>query len=108
MTVRARCGRSTTTPSLASAAGAGLSSMADRYLCRDCSKPVTATTRGRYRTHADGNGDPCVEGSGREIPEDLIMAGPESGSPEVPKEGIDFGTCPQCDRKDRKSTRQNS
>src|SRR3546814_10175318 len=81
------------------AAGAGLSSMADRYLCRDCSKPVTATTRGRYRTHTDGNGDPCAEGSGREIPEDLIMAGPVSGSPEVPKEGADLQTCTQCDRK---------
>lgn len=68
--------------------------MADRYLCRACSKPVTATKNHRYRSHADGNGDPCGMSS-EPIPEGLE---PESEDPGVPKEGADFAKCPECTR----------
>lgn len=69
--------------------------MADRYLCRACSKPVTATKNHRYRTHSDGNGAPCANSS-EPIPEGIP---PESEDPGVPKEGADFGQCPHCSRK---------
>ncbi len=74
--------------------------MADRYLCTDCSKVVTATANNRYRTHSDGAGDRCVNAS-EPIPQHLLDAGPETDRKEdgVPKEGVDFATCPRCDRK---------
>lgn len=70
--------------------------MADKFLCRACSKEVTATKNRRYRSHTDGSGEPC-EMSSAEIPDDLEPTGP--GAPDVPKEGEDYATCPQCRRK---------
>ena len=74
--------------------------MADSYLCRSCSKVMTATKNSRYRSHTDGNGEPCVMSS-EAIPEDLLAQGPLDGKApkEVPAEGQDFGTCPHCQRK---------
>jgi hypothetical protein len=69
--------------------------VADKYLCRVCSKPVTATRNHRYRSHTDGSGETC-EMSSEPIPEGTPV---ESVDPGVPKEGADFGTCPHCDRK---------
>lgn len=72
--------------------------MALKYDCVACRKQVTATKNGRYRSHSDGNGDPC-EMSSDTIPEH-ILAQPvgEDDRPEVPREGIDFAKCPSCDR----------
>ncbi|HKZ21191.1 MAG TPA: PD-(D/E)XK nuclease family protein [Acidimicrobiia bacterium] len=69
--------------------------MAEKFLCRACSKEVTATKNRRYRSHTTGDGSPC-EMSSVEIPEDLE---PTTGEdPGVPKEGEDFAQCPTCGR----------
>lgn len=72
--------------------------MALKYDCVACRKQVTATKNQRYRSHSDGNGDPC-EMSSDTIPEH-ILARPvgEDDRPEVPREGIDFAKCPTCGR----------
>lgn len=73
--------------------------MADSYLCRDCSKIVTATKNDRYRTHHRGDGERC-EASSVEIPPDLLEQGPvdPKDAPAVPVKGQDFETCHQCGR----------
>lgn len=68
--------------------------MADKYLCRACSKPVAATKNHRYRSHTGGDGGSCANSS-EPIPEGLE---PESEDPGVPKEGADFAQCPHCTR----------
>ena len=72
--------------------------MADRYLCRVCLKTITATKNDRYRSHTGGDGEPCPSSSCG-IPEDLLEGGPAGGPDDVPREGQDFATCPQCARK---------
>lgn len=67
--------------------------MADGYLCRACSKVITATKNHRYRSHTDGNGEPC-EASSTEIPDDLAPSKPG----EVPEAGKDYATCRDCGR----------
>ena len=72
--------------------------MADKYPCW-CKKDVTATKSNRYRTHSDGNGEPC-EFSSTDIPEHVLAAGPvDDKQAGIPVAGVDFQTCPQCDRK---------
>lgn len=71
--------------------------MPEKYFCRSCSKQVTATKNRRYRSHSDGEGEPCENGS-VEIPEDLLAV-EKGAAPEVPVEGEDFRTCPDCRRK---------
>lgn len=73
--------------------------MALKYDCVACKKQVTGTKNDRYRSHADGSGDPC-EMSSAEIPEHLL-AQPvgKNDDPSVPREGVDYAVCPQCDRK---------
>jgi hypothetical protein len=70
-----------------------------KYDCLACHKQVTATKNNRYRTHTDGTGDRC-ENSSTEIPEHLL-AQPvgKDDAPDVPREGVDYAVCPQCDRK---------
>lgn len=70
-----------------------------KYDCLACHKQVTATKNNRYRTHTDGNGERC-ENSSVEIPEHLL-AQPvgKDDAPDVPREGVDYAVCPQCDRK---------
>lgn len=79
--------------------------VADSYLCRDCSKVISATKNNRYRTHMDKDGERC-EASSADIPPDLLEQGPEDpkASPEVPVKGKDYETCPHC-RKNVKLTR---
>lgn len=73
--------------------------MAAKYLCLACKKPVTATKNLRYRTHTDGGGERC-EQSSVEIPDHVLASPAEAGDdPGVPKEGLDYATCPQCERK---------
>lgn len=73
--------------------------MATKYDCVACRKQVTATKSNRYRSHSDGDGEPC-EMSSAEIPEHVLaLPVGESDAPDVPREGIDFALCPQCDRK---------
>lgn len=70
-----------------------------KYDCLACHKQVTATKNNRYRTHTDGDGNRC-ENSSVDIPEHLLAqpVGKED-APDVPREGVDFAVCPQCDRK---------
>lgn len=70
-----------------------------KYDCLACHKQVTATKSNRYRTHTDGTGDRC-ENSSTEIPEHLL-AQPvtKDDAPDVPREGVDYAVCPQCERK---------
>lgn len=70
-----------------------------KYLCLECKKQVSGTKNDRYRAHTDGDGEPCKNTSA-EIP-DHVLAHPlgRSDAPDVPVEGLDFATCPQCDRK---------
>jgi len=72
--------------------------MAEKYDCPVCKKQVTATKNNRYRSHSN-DGEVC-EMSSAEIPEH-ILANPvgKDDAPDVPREGIDFALCPQCDRK---------
>ncbi len=74
--------------------------MADKYLCRACSKEVAATKNLRYRTHYNSEDERC-ENAAVEIPADLIEGGPipDGSDPGVPREGMDFAVCPQCTRK---------
>lgn len=69
---------------------------ADRFLCRKCSKVITATKNRRYRTHTDKDGDPCVNSS-EVIPADLSPE-PDKKHDDTPKRGNDFEVCPDCDR----------
>lgn len=73
--------------------------MALKYDCLACKKQVTATKNNRYRSHTDGTGEPC-ENSSVEIPE-YLLAQPVGAddAPDVPREGVDFAVCPQCERK---------
>lgn len=70
-----------------------------KYDCVACKKQVTATKNQRYRSHTDGEGNPCEMGSA-EIPEH-ILARPVGAddAPEVPREGVDFAVCHDCGRK---------
>lgn len=69
-------------------------SMADSYLCRLCSKTLTATKNLRYRSHSDGKGEACPNSS-EPIPADLL---PSTGPAEVPETGRDFALCGSCGR----------
>lgn len=73
--------------------------MADKYTCVACRKEVTKTKNDRYRSHSGGDGEPC-EMSSEAIPEH-VLASPsgKDDAPDVPRDGIDFAVCPQCDRK---------
>ena len=73
--------------------------MAEKFPCVACRKEVTKTKNDRYRSHSDGDGEPC-EMSSEQIPEH-VLANPtgKDDQPDVPREGIDFAACPQCDRK---------
>lgn len=75
--------------------------MAAKYDCVACRKQVTATKNNRYRSHTDGTGDAC-EMSSVEIPEH-VLAHPVSldDAPDVPREGVDYAVCPQCERRVR-------
>lgn len=70
--------------------------MAERYVCRACRKVVAATKNRRYRTHTDGDGDPCIMSSDS-IPADLEPEGVDD-DPGVPQEGKDFANCRGCGR----------
>lgn len=73
--------------------------MADKYPCVACRKEVTKTKNDRYRTHTDGDGEPCGMSS-EPVPEHVLAQPTPAGSdPSVPREGIDFAVCPQCERK---------
>ncbi len=73
--------------------------MATKYDCHSCKKQVTATKSLRYRSHTDGDGEPC-EMSSIDIPEHVLAHPVTAGDPaDVPREGVDFAVCPQCDRK---------
>ena len=74
--------------------------MADSYLCRECSKVITATKNNRYRTHTKEGGERC-EMSSAEIPSYLLEQGPRDpkAPKDVPAEGQDFATCPECGKK---------
>jgi hypothetical protein len=69
-----------------------------KYDCHACKKQVTATKNNRYRSHTDGDGNPCEQAS-MPIPEH-VLAQPvgKDDAPDVPREGIDFALCPQCRR----------
>ncbi len=70
-----------------------------RYLCTECKKSVTKTKNDRYRTHTGGDGEPCPMSSDK-IPDHVLASPVEPGDdPGVPKEGLDYATCPQCGRK---------
>ena len=72
--------------------------MTVKYLCTGCKKSVTATKNDRYRTHTH-EGERC-DMSAEPIPEHVLAQPAEDGDdPSVPKEGLDFAVCPQCDRK---------
>ena len=71
--------------------------MSVRYVCTACRKTVTATKNHRYRSHSDGDGEPC-EMSSVDIPDHLEPAGKDD-APDVPVAGVDYGVCPSCDRK---------
>lgn len=73
--------------------------MADKFPCVACRKEVTKTKNDRYWSHSDGDGEPCGMSS-EQIPEH-VLANPtgKDDQPDVPREGIDYATCPQCDRK---------
>lgn len=73
--------------------------MAEKFACVECRKDITATKNDRYRSHTDGDGNPCKMSS-VEIPEHVLAAGDQTGKdPAVPVAGVDYQTCPQCDRK---------
>lgn len=73
--------------------------MAEKFACTVCRKDITATKNQRYRSHTDGEGNPC-EMSSVEIPEHVLAAGDQTGQdPGVPVAGVDYQTCPNCDRK---------
>lgn len=73
--------------------------MAAKYDCQTCLKQITATKNSRYRAHTDGDGNACPN-SGETIP-DHILEQPvtELDAPDVPREGVDFAVCPNCERK---------
>lgn len=73
--------------------------MASKYTCVACRKEVTGTKNDRYRSHSGGDGEPCEMSSGP-IPEH-VLAQPtvRDDAPDVPREGVDFAVCPQCERK---------
>lgn len=69
--------------------------MADKFLCRACSKLVSATKNNRYRSHTGGDGESCVNSSDT-IPDEILNA--PSTDPSTPELGKDFEQCPNCDR----------
>lgn len=75
--------------------------MTAKYTCVNakCRKQVTATKNDRYRSHTDGSGELC-EMASAEIPEHVLAqpAGKDD-APDVPQAGVDYQTCPQCERK---------
>ena len=73
--------------------------MADRYPCVTCRKDVAKTKNDRYRSHTDGDGEPC-EMSSAPIPEHVLANGPVDGKQpaDVPVAGVDYAQCPQCTR----------
>ena len=73
--------------------------MSTKYDCHACKKQVTGTKNNRYRSHSGGDGEPC-EMSSEPIPEHAL-ANPVGAddAPDVPREGVDFAVCPQCERK---------
>lgn len=73
--------------------------MATKYDCHACKKQVTATKNNRYRSHSNGDGEPC-EMASEPIPEH-VLAHPVGAddAPDVPREGVDYAVCPQCERK---------
>lgn len=72
--------------------------MADGYLCRVCSKVISSTKNGRYRSHKNGDGESC-ETSSTPIPDDLLTQAPsDTKTAGVPEEGKDFALCPDCGR----------
>lgn len=73
--------------------------MPDRYKCVECGKLVTATKNQRYRSHTDGDGNPCVMSSDQ-IPPVELEAGPldPKADPGVPEEGRDYAVCRECGR----------
>jgi hypothetical protein len=73
--------------------------VADRYPCVACRKDVAKTKNDRYRSHSDGDGEPC-EMSSAPIPEHVLTNGPVDGKqpPDVPVAGVDYARCPQCTR----------
>lgn len=75
--------------------------MADRYPCVECRKDVARLTKyPHYRGHSDGTGEKCKM-SGEPIPGHVLENGPVDGKApaDVPVAGVDYQTCPQCDRK---------
>lgn len=75
--------------------------MADKYPCVECRKDVARLTKhARYRGHSDGTGEKCKM-SGEPIPAHILENGPVDGKApaDVPVAGVDYQTCPQCDRK---------
>lgn len=73
--------------------------MSAKYDCHACKKQVTGTKNNRYRAHSGGDGEPCENSSGP-IPEHLLAQPVGAGdAPDVPREGVDFATCPQCERR---------
>jgi len=72
--------------------------VATKYDCHACKKQITATENKRYRSHSGGDGEPC-EMSSEPIPEHLLAqpVGADD-APDVPREGVDFALCPQCER----------
>lgn len=73
--------------------------MPDKYRCTECLKQVTATKNQRYRSHTDGEGNPC-KNSSVEIPPVELQAGPvdPGADPGVPEYGRDYATCEDCSR----------
>lgn len=76
--------------------------MPDRYRCVECLKVVTATKGSRYRTHTDGDGEPCKMSTEPIAPVELEAGPVDPKAPgDVPEAGRDFAQCPQCTRKVR-------
>jgi len=69
-----------------------------KYDCTGCKKQITGTKNSRYRSHSDGNGDPCIMSSELIPPHALAQPVGADDSPDVPREGIDYAICPQCGR----------
>jgi hypothetical protein len=73
-----------------------------RYPCPDCRKNITPTKNDRYRSHTDGEGEPCPMSSDA-IPAHILENGPVDvkAPADVPVAGVDYQRCPNCDRRVR-------
>ena len=69
-----------------------------KYPCVECRKDIAATKNDRYRSHSDGDGEPCGRSSAP-IPEHVLAEGPSDLPQDVPRPGVDYQVCPQCARK---------